>query len=436
MTRTGVTGHAWLERTRLIARLGYVAILLLATLTPFVADFSPAEVSMRLARALHPSLGGGDVIDGARNIVLFAGWGAVWALTAGTTLRRIVRDATLTGAAVSLLVETLQLFSSNRMASLVDVATNTVGAFAGALGLLMVAALANERRGARSFVGMPALFFGASYGTAAWLEAVIPLFRHDSLVAAGGPAARMAAALSDFRLDSVLDLPLTDLPLFLPAGALAVATLAEHGVPYRTGRARVIVSGIVLAGLAELLHGPVGQPISAGSALLHALAIALGAWAAARWLPALTVALRGADRPRGLIIVYAAILACWALRPFLPEDHLASITAKLTGGDWYVPLRALGGQQDFFSVVDVCAPFFLYLPLGALLAVWPWRRRGLWSGPLPGVWLALCLEASQLLVLGRFLDVTDCMVTASGVLVGWVIFRRAGYRQYGEMFPK
>ena len=434
MTRAPGFGTAWLQRARIIARLGYLAILLLATLTPFAADTDSGNVAQRLSRALHPTLGGGDVIDGARNIVLFAGWGAVWALTASTTLRRIVLDATLTGAAVSTLVETLQLFSSNRVASLVDVATNTAGAFAGALGLLMVAALANERRGARSFVGMPALFFGASYCTAAWLEAVIPLFRHDSLVLAGGPAARLAAALSAFRLDSVLDLPLTDLPLFVPAGALAVAALAEHGVPYHAARGRVILWGLVLAGVAELLHGPVGQPISAGSALLHALAIAVGAWAAARWLSPLTVALRGADRPRGLVIVYAAILACWAWRPFLPEDQLGSIIAKVTR-DWYVPLRALGGQQDFFSVVDVCAPFFLYLPLGGLLAVWPWRRQGAWSGPWPGVWLALGLEFSQVLVLGRFLDITDCMVTASGVLVGWAIFRRAGYRTYGEMFP-
>jgi hypothetical protein len=281
---------------------------------------------------------------------------------------------------------------------------------------------------------MPALFFGASYGTAVWLEAVIPLFRHDSLVVAGGPAARLAAALSAFRPESVLDLPWTDLPLFIPAGALAVAALAEHRLPYQVARTRVILGGIVLAGVAELLHGPVGQPITAGSTLLHALAVAIGAWAAARWLPRLTVALRGADRPRALIIVYAIVLACWAWRPFLPEDQLGAITAKLTG-DWWIPLSALGGQRDFFSVVDVCAPFFLYLPLGGLLAVWPWRRHGALSGPWPGVWLALGLESSQLVVLGRFLDVTDFMVTASGVLVGWAIFRRAGYRIYGEMFP-
>jgi VanZ family protein len=429
------TPGAWLGRARLLARLGYLGILLLATLTPFVRDTAAESVAFRLSRALHPTLAGRDVVDGLRNVVLFAGWGAVWALTAATTIRRTVLEATFTGALVSTLVEAAQLFSSNRTASLVDVSTNTAGALAGSIGLLVVAALANERRGARSFVGMPALFFAVSYGLAAWLEAVIPLFRHDSLLPGGGPAVRLAAALRDFSPGSVLDLPWTDLPLFLPAGALAVAALAEHGVPYLAGRTRVMLGGLGLAVAAEILHGPVGQPISAGSALLHALAVGFGAWAAARWLPGLTQALRGANRPRALVIAYGLVLACWALRPFLPESELGSILAKL-GGDWWIPLSALGGQQDFFSVVDVCAPFFLYLPLGGLLAVWPWRRHGRWSGPWPGIWLALGLECAQILVLGRMLDITDFMVTASGVLVGWTIFRRAGYRVYGEMFPK
>jgi glycopeptide antibiotics resistance protein len=83
----------------------------------------------------------------------------------------------------------------------------------------------------------------------------------------------------------------------------------------------------------------------------------------------------------------------------------------------------------------VCAPFFLYLPLGGLLAVWPIRRQGWLSGPLPGVWLALALETAQLLVLDRTLDITDVLVQASGVVIGWAIVRRAGYKTYGETSP-
>jgi VanZ family protein len=434
VSRTAGARHTWLDKARIASRLTYLMILLVATLTPFVPDGSSAGVAFRLHRAIHPELGGGDVIDGARNLVLFAGWGAVWALTASASIRRVMIEGTLTGLAVSGSVEFIQLFSSNRVASIVDVATNTGGALAGTLGLLLLAALAQERRGARSFVGLPTLFFGGSYGVAAWLEAVIPLFRSDGPGPTGGLAARISGALAAFTPRSLFEIPWMDFLIFVPAGALAVAALIEHGQKYSVARSRVIVAGIGLAGLAELLHAPIGGQIVLGSILLHAAATGFGAWAAARWLPGLTIALRGPARPRALAMLYVAVLTCWAWRPYLPEYQLSSILQKFQG-NWYVPLAALGMRRDLFTVVDVCAPFFLYLPLGGLLSVWPWRRSGPWSGPWPGVWLALLLELSQAVVLDRMPDITDFLVTASGVLVGWAILRRAGYRQYGEMAP-
>jgi VanZ family protein len=90
-------------------------------------------------------------------------------------------------------------------------------------------------------------------------------------------------------------------------------------------------------------------------------------------------------------------------------------------------------RMDFFSVVDVCSPFFLYLPFGALLAVWPLRRQGPLRGPLPGVYLAIAFEALQVLIAGRLPDITDALVQASAVLVGWAIMRRTGYPKRGVL---
>ena len=81
------------------------------------------------------------------------------------------------------------------------------------------------------------------------------------------------------------------------------------------------------------------------------------------------------------------------------------------------------------------APFFLYLPMGALLAAWPCRRRGLLAGPAPAVVLALVLEAMQLVVRDRQPDITDFLVAGSGAIIGWAIIRRAGYPVQGETFP-
>jgi VanZ family protein len=428
--------QGWWDRYQRPARAAYLAILLLATLSPFKADPAPERVATRLRQAMQPSIGRRDVVDGVRNEVLFAGWGVVWTITAAGRVGQIAAAATFTGLGVSALVETAQLFSSNRNTSLLDVATNTTGALGGAVVLLALVAMAGRRRGARSFVGIPALLFAGSYAIAAWLEAVVPLFRQDPVPGAHGwPLTRFAASAAAFRWSSVLEFNWSDLLIFPAAGMLAVAALVEHGLPYGTAFRRVAIGGAGLSVLAELLHGSLGQPMLVGAVLVHAAAVALGAWAAARSLPGLTVALRGQMRPQGLFVAYAAVLAAWALRPYLPDIYPADIQAKLAL-PWYVPLAALGGRMDFFSVVDVCTPFFLYLPLGGLLAVWPWRKQGKLAGPLPALWLALALEAGQLFVLDRSLDITDVLIQASGAFIGWAMVRRAGFTVYGEVFPQ
>ena len=107
--------------------------------------------------------------------------------------------------------------------------------------------------------------------------------------------------LAAFEWRSLLDWPVEDLLLFLPAGAFAVAAMSEAGSTYPAARARTILVGAALAVLAELLHAPNGQPVIAGAALVHALAVALGAWIAARFLPEWSQALRGPARPRWVL---------------------------------------------------------------------------------------------------------------------------------------
>jgi VanZ family protein len=389
-----------LDRARLPARAAFIGILLLATLSSF--DFSPdrAQVAARLARALNPGIGARDAIDALRNLALFAGWGVVWMATAaaGRTSRQLLL-ALLTGAAISLSVETAQLFSATRNASLVDVLTNTVGTAIGTLGFVFLVRLAASLKGRRSFVGIPARAIAGPYGLACFIETAVPLFRQDEVFgSSGGPIARMSIALASFSWRSLLDLPIEDFFLFLPAGMLAVAALVEADLGYAAARTRVVVYGAALALLAELLHGPNGQPIIAGA----------------------------------VIRLLATLIALWALRPWVPE--FLPLSERLSA-DWWVPLAALGGRMDVFSVADVVGPFCLYLPLGALLAVWPWRRTG-WLGNLwPAVWLAFGTEALQLVVQGRFVDVTDPLIQLSGAIIGWTIIRRAGYHPYGESQP-
>ena len=423
-------------RARWPARVLYAGVLLIATLWPFTFDPAPSEVAARLARALSPTIGGRDAIDGARNLVLFGGWGLVWAVTGRGNLRRVLRNATFTGFCVSVAVETAQLFSANRNASVLDVVSNTAGAFGGALALVLLALVVRTRRDEKSYLGLPALTFAGGYATACALEAFIPLFRQETVLGAvGSPFNRFAVAVRAIEPASLLDPAMIDALLFAPAGFLAVAALFELGVGYRDGARRTAVAGAVLAIIIEFAHGGLGLPILLGSMVTHALAVGAGALAGRRLLPAFARQVTGSRRVRTFLVCYAALLALWALRPFVPEFDTDMLARKLANR-WWMPLASLGMRMDFFSVVDVLAPFFLYLPLGALLAVWPLRTRGPLRGPLPALFLALLLEACQFLVVGRLPDVTDPLVQGSAALVGWAIMRRTGYPQRGALLAE
>lgn len=431
------TLHARLESLRLRSLVGYVAVLLLATLTPFVADPDPGRVAARLAAAIHPRFQPNDFVDAARNIVLFAGWGLVWMATAPPRHAwRAIGRATATGAALSLIIEICQAASRNRYASILDVLTNTTGSFLGAFFFAALVSTVGEHRGRKSYFGLPAALLAGAYGTGAALEALIPLFRSEgSGQVRGGPFLRAAYVMSIFRWSSVLDLAVEDIFLFLPAGALAVVALAERGVEARRAALWTMVIGLVAASLAELAHAPLGEPIILGSIVVNAGGVALGAWVAARTLPTFSQQLRGANRPRVLLTLYAIVLVLWAWRPFLPETSLAAMADKLKGR-WWEPLALAGSRVDMYSVADVCVPFFLAIPLGALLAVWPLRRSGPMRTALPAFYLAAALEAGQLFILGRYPDITDFLVVAAGIVTGWLIVRRAGYQPHGELLAR
>jgi VanZ family protein len=390
-------------------------------------------MEQRLIRALFPPLTPGDVVDFARNIVLFAGWGLVWMATAPRGGGwRSVRRATLWGAMLSVCVELCQVASRNRYASILDVLSNTTGSFLGAFCFAGVIYILRDQRDRKSYFGLPAAMLAAGYGAAVFLEALVPFLRASLGQIRGGPLRRAALVLAAFRWESLLAIPWEDILLFAPAAMLTVVALAESGVPHARAARRVALAGAVLSLLAELLHAPLGVPIVLGAILTHAAGLGLGAWAAGRWLAPLSLKVRGADRPRALLAVYTSLLVLWAWRPYIPEFDRAEYARKLHA-HWWVPLALTGRSNDSFSVVDVSVPFLLAVPAGALLAVWPLRRHGLLRTALPGLYLALILEAGQFFIVGRQPDITDFLVASAGVATGWLCLRRAGFQPYGEI---
>ncbi|MGH7554873.1 MAG: VanZ family protein, partial [Longimicrobiales bacterium] len=342
------------------------------------------------------------------------------------------RNAVLTAALISAGVESLQLFSAVRQPSIVDFVTNTGGALAGAVIVLLAIAYVRRARNVRSFVGIPAALVAVPYGLVVLLESFGSLFRQERLPVWGGPLERFSAARAQIDPSSLWSIPWFDILLFAPAGSFAVAALVERQLSYRGAAILVTFVGSAALCLAEIARGFAGYPIAYGPMLAHAAGIGIGAALAASTLAGLSVRLRGAERPLALLVLYCALVALWSWRPFALEVSLSGVAAKLSG-EHLLPLRAYLDRVDLFTAVDVQMSFLLFVPLGSLLAVWPLRLEGPLRHFLPGVYVAVAVELGQVLLMGRWFDVTDILVHSAAVALGWVIVRRAGFRPYGQV---
>lgn len=417
-------------------RLAYIVIILFATMAE-PGTTSATGMTARLERALATDVTGRDIVDGIRNLLLFAGWGAVWMVTSAPgPAKPMLLRATLSGLLLSGTVETVQLFAARRVASVLDVATNTVGSFAGAITVAILILVARAGLGRRSYLGMPGLLFALCYGMATFLEAFSPFFRQARLPGVwGSPGERLGAAFDRFEWSSITAVPLLDVLLFVPAGVLGVAALVEMGVSRRRATAGVISGAIVLYAGAELARGAAGYAIALGPLLAHVAGVTVGAWVAVRGLSAFSRGLRGRARPAAVLIAYGIVVAFWVLRPFMPEIDVQTIADKLIVRR-FIPLMAYRERMDVFTAADVMIPTLLVMPVGALLAVWPLRLGGWLSGALPAVYAMVILELGQIVVSGRFFDATDILVASASAVLGWTVMRRAGYRTHGEVLPR
>jgi VanZ family protein len=417
------------------ARLAYVLVVMLATLSNLHFDPSLADVPMRLARAIDPTPSLSDAIDAVRNVVLFAGLGAVWIATS-----RLSRPASAlaTVTVVSLLlstcVEALQLFSPVRNSSILDVMTNTAGGLIGGLFTLGAFALIDEGARKRSYFGIPAVLLAASYGLATVMEAFIPLFRQEDLLPqlGGTISERIGRAVAAIRPESIIALPLTDSIIFFPAGVFAVIAMVESGVSPSVSATIVVILAAVVYPVVEVLHGVAAVPILLGAGLVHVAAASIGAMAAATWMGRLKQRFRMRMRARAVAIGYSLVILVWSWRPFRLDMSVSGMAGQFTA-DHLIPLQALASRGDLFSVTDVISQGIIFFPLGALLAVWPVSRRGPLRGFLPAIYLSIMLEVGKIPISERFMDVTHILIQSAGAALGFLLVRRLGYPVAGAL---
>jgi VanZ family protein len=382
----------------------------------------------RCTRRRRPS----DVVTRAQR-ALFAGFGAVWlghARRAGAGAAR--SSAHRIGALVSASVEAAQLFSPRRMASVLDVSTNTAGAFVGALGVALAVAAARAGR-PRPLAPAPLALVAVPYAAACALEVFSAFGRPDRVPGGyGGPATRLAAALAHLRAHPETGAAaFTDPLLFAPAGALAVLLWAERGGrPWRGAAASALGLGGLWAAV-ELVRGAAGADLAPWAVAVRALASLLGASRGG-------AAGRAPRRGRGAGVARArargsraaaprrAAPCCssWSWRPVRAGRLARRGRGQARAGGALVPLaprrRALHAAQRGRRGRGVPA-----LRAGGRVARRA-RRGGRGCAALwPGLRARRSRRGGAAFVAARTVDVTDALVQGAGVFLGWAVVRQA-----------
>lgn len=423
--RRGIDISALALRYATAIRIAYLVCVAIATLLKLGFDPALPHALARLQRALDPTLNFRDVVDAARNIALFVGWGATSVLTSPAPTRgRDVLVATAWGMAASLTVESAQLFSSYRMASIADVATNTAGSLLGALLLWILErrAASDMRRG--TLTGIPGWVPAGALLMAALGQTFAPSSRPTMAIAwASSPFERARTVAAAPALDVSRSALLSDVAIWLAVGLFVALAISDRA---GTVRLRQFGAWLVLApaglalmhlgrSMAGLQREALAWQIQAAAGVIG---LGLGFALLPRWRR--SVAARS-TRALQLGIVASAIGAAVA---WSPAGWAARVGAPLVTWQQFVPMMSLFQRQDLSSVFLVLQKAGIGAAVGACLAA---RTR--MGEPRPGVraavaWAAV-VEIGQVLVPGRYPDVTDILITSAAAALVAILVERA-----------
>jgi len=406
-----------------------------ATMLPFDFSASGHEIKARLRRLWERPLKGGSWADVASNVLLFMPWGfllAVWLAGRGRRYLATLSLALLSGALLSGSVELVQLFAPRRVASVIDLVTNTFGSSVGALvgwpWARWIWPIMSVRI-RQLLVSRPMTGCALAAGAALVIAGVFQL--HVNLapaeLSAALEAARPTALAPPLRgpaLPPKLWSWAGELLVWVLAGGLFALAARESGRrgPGVIGWACGLAGGVSLAVLALRLAMP-GHEVDITSIALALLGSALGAAPVAR--SAAGDASRWID-PALLIWGLAVVMAAWNPPRFTwPVPPLWRL-------ERVVPFWSYFASRSLADLADVAGEVLAFMPLGALLAARSWRQS--FAGAvLIGVALGAVLEIGQVFVPSRTADVTDVLSAAGGAGLGLALWRWGEWARKSSM---
>jgi VanZ family protein len=352
-----------------------------------------------------------SIPDVVQNILFFLPFGALGFLSGVQRLRRIV-FVTLLGAALSIAVEGLQLFVSDRVSSLGDVLTNAMGALIGAVAAwllhgLFVAAVRRLRTEGLADADeiRPLAIAVLVLLIAAWQP-------FDVTLETGTVATKVRSLQGNLWQFTGLRDEGTSLMLaafFATTLASYLSVLGERRVGSKT--AALGVGSVFLLEASQLFIG--SRMPSLWDALVSSIGVVIGAvlWSVAARIiwPRLWLIV--------LIMLTAGSAALQMLSPF-------EIAAQYHAIGWF-PFFGYYSHTTFETLSHVIELLLLYFPLGFWIAMSGERPASKVTAGKP-VLLALALtlliaapiEYLQGWVVGRYPDLTDVALSLAGAWIG------------------
>jgi glycopeptide antibiotics resistance protein len=405
-----------LERQRLWPSLAAVLLvawglfIVYATTLPFDFSASNEQVAARLRLTWESPLRVRGRADAIGNVLLFVPWGfllAIWENRRGMSFVGALVTCLLSAAALSASVEFTQLFAPTRFASVIDVATNTLGSVAGFLAGWPAArwirpiALVRIRQliASRPMAGCAlAAIAGLVIVTVA--GDVKFAFRKASAVALAPPGGgwSWAGVLLAWTLFGGLFFVAARESGWRGARGMGLAVALSAG-------ARVAVEGLQVT-ITHIAFDVASVSVSiVGAAIGAAAVVRSPGGGARRWI-----------RPAMVIWGAATIIWAWDLSRFAwpasPGWHI----------EWFVPFWSYFESRSLRDLSDLIEEVVIFVPLGALLGAGSWRFSFA-GASLVGLGVGSVLEIGQFFIEGRSADLTDALSAAAGAGLGLALWR-------------
>ena len=361
-------------------------------LSPFVS----ADTGRRLS-----------IPDAVQNVLLFLPFGAlgVWSAARSRQTAARVLFVTLLGLALSVAIETLQLFTTDRTTATSDVMTNTIGAFVGAASAGIVGRLGTSlwRRAEARGLTLDTSFAPMLAATALVIVAALEPF--DVTLELGSVASKVRALQHDVWQAGVLTdegIAIVHYALFGLATCLWLQAVRRRGVA-RWAAAIGVTTAVGLEGaqivITSRMPGLEDAVVRAAGALTG---VAL--WPLTQAYPA---------RKFWLAVLVAGTAVGAAIQQLSPFE-----IAPAYRHFGLMPFFSAYAHTTFETLSHVFELVLLYAPLGFVRArLGPPRHALGWSLAVT-LLIAAPVEYLQGWVVGRYPDLTDIAVSAAGAWLG------------------